>query len=60
MNKCEWCGEEFIPRQDDQRFCKRTCAHSFFGWERREAVRWFRKHRPDAAPAADTDEEQAA
>jgi hypothetical protein len=42
MKQCEACGDEFIPREDAQRFCTPSCSRGWFAAERRQAVEWFR------------------
>ena len=44
MSKCEQCGDDFIPRQADQRFCNRVCSSIWHSEERRRAIELWRTH----------------
>jgi len=30
-NECEWCGSEFTPEYDGQKFCDEDCAEAYNG-----------------------------
>lgn len=40
--KCEYCGELYLPRQHNQRFCGSVCATAYHQAERRRAVELLR------------------
>jgi len=42
MASCEFCGDQYSPRQKGQRFCSEACSNGFHAWERREALKPFR------------------
>jgi hypothetical protein len=46
---CEWCGDQFYPRELKQRFCCRACSVSFYDEERREGVRLYRRLKAEEA-----------
>jgi hypothetical protein len=29
--RCLWCGQEFVPKEKNQRLCSEECAESFNG-----------------------------
>ena len=39
---CAKCGETFIPRQHNQRFCNSVCGTAWFAEERRRGVELLR------------------
>lgn len=43
MASCEWCGEEYSPRQGGQRFCGAACSNGWHAWIRREALKAVRE-----------------
>jgi hypothetical protein len=45
--KCEYCGTEYIARQDNQRFCKTSCAHEWWIVTRKLGLKLLRER--DAA-----------
>ncbi|WP_166145410.1 hypothetical protein [Methylosinus sp. RM1] len=40
--KCEYCGDEYSPRQHNQRFCGSVCSNAYHQAERRRAVELLR------------------
>jgi hypothetical protein len=40
--QCEQCGEEYLPRQHNQRFCGRTCSDAHYRDECRRGIELLR------------------
>ena len=43
MRHCATCNREFLPRQDDHRFCCDTCRYTYHAQEKAEAIRVYRE-----------------
>lgn len=52
-NKCEQCGEMYVPRQLGQRFCSKQCSDRWWAAERRRGIEALRSGRYDGRELVD-------
>jgi hypothetical protein len=58
MKKCQYCGDDFLPREATQKHCSRFCSTQFYAAERRAGVELLRRQRQQQTEQQQTEHPQ--